>query len=103
MRKGAIDELDEIDANEPEDEDAEAGRCDPSRRAGPPSSRRGQIRRGSRGRAQLEPPGLLGFENAWPQPLSRPLRFSDHARASSSRKSSALSRFIWGMSSPPVL
>src|SRR5205823_5591793 len=103
MRKGAIDELDEVDPDDAEHEDAETGRRNAKRRPGPLGSARGQVRFGRRLQNQLEPSGFLGFKNARTQPLSRRLRFSGHARASSSRKSSALSRFIWGMPSPAAL
>ncbi len=39
MREGAIDELDEVDADQTEDENAEAGRCDANRRSGAPEER----------------------------------------------------------------
>ena len=78
MREGAVDELDEVDADEAEDEDTEAGRCDANWRPGPPGSRAGRSVSGGRLQVQLEPSGFLGFENARPQPLARRLGFDSH-------------------------
>src|SRR5215469_1286851 len=100
MGEGTVDELDEIDPHEAEDKDAHARRRNGHRRPGGTDrpGREMYFRLGLR-QAQLEPPGLLGFENTRPHPFARQLRRNRHPRMSSNKKLSTLSKFIWGM--PP--
>src|SRR6516164_4622019 len=58
-----------------------------------------QVRFGLRTDVQIQSPGFQSLENAWPEPLLNGLGFDCHARVSSRRKLSALSRLIWGIPS----
>src|SRR5208282_1518036 len=100
MREGAIDELREVDPDNADRENAETGHRDGERRREISGRRRSETRfRGCR-QAEIEPAGLASLDDARPQRCSGRRGFSCHARASPSRKSSALSRLIWGTPSP---
>src|SRR6516225_9368934 len=100
VREGAIDELHEIDPNHADDENAEPSHRDRERRRKAARRPQREARFRNSRQAEIEPADLRGLDDARAQPLADRLGFGRHARASPSRKSSALSRLIWGTPSP---
>src|SRR5271169_1056857 len=100
VRERAIDELHEIDPNHADDENAEPRHRDGERRRKASRRQQREARLRNSRQAEIEPAGLPGLDDARAQPLADRLGFGRHARASPNRKSSALSRLIWGTPCP---